>query len=621
MGRTHSVHAEPITFGLKLASWAFELDRDRTRLRARRPTTWPRARSRGPSAPTRQLGPDVEAAALAALGLRADPVSTQIVQRDRHAAFLTAIAVTGGSIERFATEVRNLQHTEIAELQEPFRQGQKGSSAMPHKRNPILSERLAGLARLLRGFALAGMEDQALWHERDISHSSVERVVLPGATTLLHYMLVRFRGLVDGPRGATRADAREHRARPGPPRVEPAADRARRGRRPVPRGCVRDRPAHARACGRRAAAVARAAGRRPGGRGRARRRHGSPPASTTSWRSVTRPRSWRGWTSCAARREVDVAVDAAAGAFLRSGKVRDLYALDEDRLLLVASDRISAFDVVLPTPIPDKGRVLTGLSRYWFGRPRGLVADHLLGTGPDGAAGRLARRGRRAPRPDHDLPPGGAPAGRDHRARLPVGQWLAGLPAHGRRVAACRCRPACVESDRLPEPVFTPSTKAETGHDQNIDFDALVALVGGPVAERARDIALACLPSGRRARGAPGHPAGRHQDGAGHSVPGRDEPQLLLIDEVMTPDSSRFWEPDDVAAGPRPGVASTSSSCATGCCARTGTRRRPARSCRTTSSTGTRARYVEAFERLTGASFADYLATDTVTSTTGATDP
>jgi adenylosuccinate lyase len=197
MGRTHSVHAEPITFGLKLASWAFELDRARTRLRAATDDL-ATGKISGPVGTYAQLGPEVEAAALAELGLRADPVSTQIVQRDRHAAFLATIAVTGGSIERFATEVRNLQHTEIAELQEPFRTGQKGSSAMPHKRNPIAAERLTGLARLLRGYAIAGMEDQALWHERDISHSSVERVALPGATTLLHYMLVRFRGIVDG---------------------------------------------------------------------------------------------------------------------------------------------------------------------------------------------------------------------------------------------------------------------------------------------------------------------------------------------------------------------------------------------------------------------------------------
>jgi adenylosuccinate lyase len=197
MGRTHGVHAEPITFGLKLASWAFELDRARTRLRAATDDI-ATGKISGPVGTYSLLAPGVEAAALAELGLRADPVSTQIVQRDRHAAFLAAIAVTGGSVERFATEVRNLQHTEIAEVQEPFRTGQKGSSAMPHKRNPITAERLTGLARLLRGFAVAGMEDQALWHERDISHSSVERVALPGATTLLHYMLVRFRGVVEG---------------------------------------------------------------------------------------------------------------------------------------------------------------------------------------------------------------------------------------------------------------------------------------------------------------------------------------------------------------------------------------------------------------------------------------
>jgi adenylosuccinate lyase len=197
MGRTHSVHAEPITFGLKLASWAFELDRDRRRLRAAADDL-ATGKLSGPVGTYSQLEPEIEAEVLAELGLAVDPVSTQIVQRDRHATFLATLAVCGGSIERFATEVRNLQHTEIGELQEPFRSGQKGSSAMPHKRNPILSERLAGLARLLRGYAGAGFEDQALWHERDISHSSVERVALPGATTLLHYMLVRFHGLVEG---------------------------------------------------------------------------------------------------------------------------------------------------------------------------------------------------------------------------------------------------------------------------------------------------------------------------------------------------------------------------------------------------------------------------------------
>jgi adenylosuccinate lyase len=197
MGRTHSVHAEPTTFGLKLAGWAFEVDRGRRRLAAAVDEIGT-GKISGPVGTYSHLGPEIEAAVLAELGLHADPVSTQIVQRDRHAALLTAIAVLGGTLERMATEVRNLQHTEIGELQEPFRTGQKGSSAMPHKRNPIVSERIAGLARLLRGYAHTALEDQPLWHERDISHSSAERVILPDATIVLDYMLVRMTGLIEG---------------------------------------------------------------------------------------------------------------------------------------------------------------------------------------------------------------------------------------------------------------------------------------------------------------------------------------------------------------------------------------------------------------------------------------
>jgi adenylosuccinate lyase len=197
MGRTHSVHAEPITLGLKLAGWAFEVDRGRRRLAAAVDEI-ATGKISGPVGTYSHLGPDVEEEVLATLRLRADPASTQIVQRDRHAAMLAAIAILGGSLERFATEIRNLQHTEIGELQEPFKTGQKGSSAMPHKRNPILSERMAGLARLLRGYAHAALENQPLWHERDISHSSSERVILPDATILLDYMLVKMTGLIDG---------------------------------------------------------------------------------------------------------------------------------------------------------------------------------------------------------------------------------------------------------------------------------------------------------------------------------------------------------------------------------------------------------------------------------------
>ena len=196
MGRTHSVHAEPTTLGMKIAGWAFEIARNRARLAAAADDA-ATGKISGPVGTYSHLGPDLEDEVLAALQLRRDPISTQIVQRDRHAAFLAAIAVTGGSLERIATEIRNLQHTEIGELMEPFRAGQKGSSAMPHKRNPILCERIAGMARLLRGYAVTALENQPLWHERDISHSSAERVMLPDATILLDYMLVKTRGLIE----------------------------------------------------------------------------------------------------------------------------------------------------------------------------------------------------------------------------------------------------------------------------------------------------------------------------------------------------------------------------------------------------------------------------------------
>jgi adenylosuccinate lyase len=195
MGRTHSVHAEPTTFGLKLAGWAFEVDRGRRRL-AEAIDEIATGKLSGPVGTYSHLEPEVEAEVMAELELRVDAASTQIVQRDRHAALVTAIAILGGSLERFATEIRNLQHTEIGEVMEPFKQGQKGSSAMPHKRNPILSERVAGLARVLRGYAGTALENQPLWHERDISHSSAERVILPDATILLDYLLVKTAGLI-----------------------------------------------------------------------------------------------------------------------------------------------------------------------------------------------------------------------------------------------------------------------------------------------------------------------------------------------------------------------------------------------------------------------------------------
>ena len=197
VGRTHGVHAEPTSFGLKLAGFAFEAHRNAGRLERAFAQASVGAIS-GAVGTYASLGPDYERRVLATLGLEAEDVSTQVVPRDRHAELLQAIALAGAGLERFATEIRHLQRTEVREVEEPFRAGQKGSSAMPHKRNPIVTERITGLARVLRGYAQAGVEDVALWHERDISHSGAERVILPDATIALDYMQALALRVVEG---------------------------------------------------------------------------------------------------------------------------------------------------------------------------------------------------------------------------------------------------------------------------------------------------------------------------------------------------------------------------------------------------------------------------------------
>ena len=197
IGRTHGVHAEPTTFGLKLAGWAFALDRDRTRLE-RAFEGMRVGKLSGAVGTYSATDPEVERLTCERLGLEPAPTSTQILQRDRHAEVLSALALLAATLERFALEIRHLQRTEVREAEEPFGRGQKGSSAMPHKRNPILSERICGLARVVRGYALVGLENVALWHERDISHSSAERVVLPDAFLTVDYMLDRFAFLAEG---------------------------------------------------------------------------------------------------------------------------------------------------------------------------------------------------------------------------------------------------------------------------------------------------------------------------------------------------------------------------------------------------------------------------------------
>ncbi len=196
IGRTHGVHAEPTTMGAKLALWCLQADRDRTRLRQAREAVAVGKLS-GAVGTYSNIDPRVEQHVCRALGLTPVP-ATQVVARDRHAQLLYACASVGATVEQVALELRHLQRTEVREAEEGFKAGQKGSSAMPHKRNPITAERLCGLARILRGNLLAGLEDVALWHERDISHSSVERVILPDSTLLAHYVLVKGAALVDG---------------------------------------------------------------------------------------------------------------------------------------------------------------------------------------------------------------------------------------------------------------------------------------------------------------------------------------------------------------------------------------------------------------------------------------
>ncbi|MBI5647906.1 MAG: adenylosuccinate lyase [Ignavibacteriae bacterium] len=196
IGRTHGIHAEPMTFGLKLALWHEEVKRDLARLdRAIEAVSV--GKISGAVGTYAHIDPFVERYVCEKMSLVPAPISTQILQRDRHAEFLSTLAIIAGSLEKFATEIRHLQKTEVLEAEEYFAAGQKGSSAMPHKRNPITCERVAGLSRVMRGYALAGFEDQSLWHERDITHSSVERVILPDATITLDYMIEKMRGILE----------------------------------------------------------------------------------------------------------------------------------------------------------------------------------------------------------------------------------------------------------------------------------------------------------------------------------------------------------------------------------------------------------------------------------------
>ena len=294
---------------------------------------------------------------------------------------------------------------------------------------------------------------------------------------------------------------------------------------------------------------------------------------------------------------------------LASGKVREIYDAGDGRLLLVASDRISAFDVILPTPIPDKGRVLTGLSRFWFGQTADIIPNHLLGTDPEelpagfvDAAGRRELRGRMM---------------LCRRAKvLPVEVIVRGYVAgsgwkdYRRTGAICGIRlPVGLrESDRLPAPIFTPSTKEEVGHDQNIGFDAMVELVGGPTAERVRDVALRLYRRGAAVAERAGILLADTKFELGAAL---DTGELILIDEVMTPDSSRFWDDSDYEPG-RAQASFDKQFVRDWLEAQPWDKTYPGPELPAEILAGTRERYVAAFERITGAGFERYLQEDTI---------
>ena len=516
--------------------------------------------------------PEVERVACERLGLEPAPSSTQILQRDRHAEVLNALALLAASLERFALEIRHLARTEVREVEEPFGSGQKGSSAMPHKRNPIVSERICGLARVVRGNAVVGLENVALWHERDISHSSAERIVLPDAFLAVDYMLDRFAWLMEGlvvrtERMRENLDA-SHRLYFSQ-RLLLALVEAGRSRddayRLVQRHAMRawdeglDFPELVRAD----AEIAGA--RRP--------RRGLRP------RRVHAPRGRRlRPPACAAARSTSM---PEAAVHLASGKVRELYALDDERLLLVASDRISTFDVVLPTEIPDKGRVLTGLSAFWFARTHEIVPNHLLALRDDGRSLEC----RRLEMLPVEVVVRGYLSGsgwKDYRGDRRRSAGTRSPPGSSSRTA---CRSRSSPRRRRPHPATTRTSTPRPPPDSS-------APSAGPRSSPSPSRSTHSRPRTRRSAGSssrtPSSSSGLDHGGT-----------LVLGDEALTPDSSRFWPADEYApGGPQP---SFDKQYVRDYCESLGwDKTDPGPEVPADVVAGTRARYVEAFELLTG---------------------
>ena len=489
--------------------------------------------------------PEFEERVLARLALQREDVATQVVARDRHAALLGAIALAGAGLERLATEFRHLQRTEVLEAEEPFRAGeQKGSSSMPHKRNPITSERISGLARVLRGNASAALENVALWHERDISHSGVERVILPDSTILIDYM--QHLAIGARPRASSSTPNACARTSSSPTaRSSPSASCSRSSASGLERDeAYRIAQEHAQRAWATRTPLRELLAADPRTSG-ARSRRDLRLRAFTRYAEELVGRLDEIASRCAPALDARLrGVTALADLpLIASGKVRDNYDLGDGRLLMVASDRISTYDVVHPTPIPGKGQVLTGMSVFWFGLTREIVPNHLI-SATDG-------RPRGGARPRARRPAARDAPGRMRRARLPLGIGLERLPAHrhGLRDRAPRracASPSSCPSRSSPRPrrprsattTRTSTSRARWRRSATAGSPSACATPRSPSTERAAEHA--------RERGIivadTKFEFGLAPDGT-----------LVLGDEVLTPDSSRFWDADGYEPGrPQP---------------------------------------------------------------------
>ena len=523
VGRTHGIHAEPDVWGHRVADFAFAMARCRDRL-ARARDAVAVGKLSGPVGTYSNIDPAIEATVMPELGLRPADVATQVVFRDGIAEWVSALAVIATVCEAIALEVRHGQRTEVRELAEPFPAGQKGSSAMPHKKNPIRSERICGLARVVRGYVTPVMEGMPLWHERDISHSSVERVALPDAAIATDYLLHLTTGLVEG----LVVDAARMRAN-----LESTGGLIYTSGvllELVAAGMSRE---DAYALVQAAAMVTWETGTPLRETLRARPPRGAARWTRPGWtrcaaRSATSSGSGRsstGWSGChepaaAARRERDPL------KHLYSGKVREVYSCGRGRLLLVATDRVSAYDHVLPTPIPDKGKILTQLSLWWFGQLADLVPNHLVDAAiPAEFAGRAMACRRLSMVPVECVARG----------------YLAGsgLPEYREpgRSAGWRCRPGSPRAPGCPSRSSPRRPRRPRGARPEHPASAVAATVGADVAAELERITLEVYRRGAAIAGRHGIIVADTKIELGFDPRGR----LLLADEVLTPDSSRFW--------------------------------------------------------------------------------